>query len=157
MEAFFILMLVWLIAFLATRNSAVGSLGCCTLILVFVVGTCVEYHDEENAKQERARVSDSISAAKKEREIEKWLSKPDTDTVITSKSVRKPSPKHKSLDDYSDSGFDDGFDEGRSDAMAGKAYKANYDDWSGYSGEAQTYYKKGYEAGYDLGYKKGSE
>ena len=47
MGTFFLLMLVWLIVFLATRNSAVGNLGCCTLIVIFAIVTCVEYDDGE--------------------------------------------------------------------------------------------------------------
>lgn len=156
MGTFFLLMLVWLIVFLATRNSAVGNLGCCTLIVIFAIVTCVEYDDGEDARQERVRVSDSISAAKKQREIEQWLSEPDTDTLRTSKPAHRQPAKQRTFKDYYDSGFDDGYDEGRSDAMAGKEYGANYDDWSGNSDEAKTYYEKGYEAGYELGYKVGS-
>lgn len=139
MGTFFLLMLAWLIVFLATRNSAVGNLGCCTLIVIFAIVTCVEYDDEEDARQERVRVSVS-----------------NTDTLRTSKPAHRQPAKQRTFKDYYDSGFDDGYDEGRSDAMAGKENGANYDDWSGNSGEAKTYYEKGYEAGYELGYKVGS-
>lgn len=139
MGTFFLLMLAWLIVFLATRNSAVGNLGCCTLIVIFAIVTCVEYDDGEDARQERVRVSDS-----------------NTYTLRTSKPAHRQPAKQRTFKDYYDSGFDDGYDEGRSDAMAGKEYGANYDDWSGNSGKAKTYYEKGYEAGYELGYKVGS-
>lgn len=84
------------------------------------------------------------------------VSDSNTYTLRTSKPAHRQPAKQRTFKDYYDSGFDDGYDEGRSDAMAGKEYGANYDDWSGNSGEAKTYYEKGYEAGYELGYKVGS-